>query len=78
MFSKWASPKFRFFVMVNPLLNDKILDQSKMKDLADNKINMTQKLNFVGVTSCLCETLMLQKSRFLKSKTLVFDHDLCK
>ena len=30
-----------------PLPNDKILDRSKMKDLAENKIYMTQKLNFV-------------------------------
>ena len=32
---------------VNPLPNDKILDQSKSKAFADNKINKTQKPNFV-------------------------------
>ena len=32
---------------INYLPNDKILDQSKMKDLTDDKINATQKLNFV-------------------------------
>ena len=31
----------------NPLPTDKIIDQSKMKDLADDKINMTQTLHFV-------------------------------
>ena len=31
----------------NPLLNDKILDRSKFKAFADDKINMTQKSNFL-------------------------------
>ena len=31
----------------NSLPNDKILDQSKFKELADNKINTTKKLKFI-------------------------------
>ena len=31
----------------NPLPNDKILDLSKLKAFADDKINVTQKFNFV-------------------------------
>ena len=47
---------YRFFLLihenepyhVNPLLADNIFDRSKMKDFADDKIIMTQKiLNFV-------------------------------
>ena len=34
--------------MLNPLPNDKILDQSKLKAFANKKINVTQKLNFVS------------------------------
>ena len=33
--------------VVNPLPSNKILDQSNMKDFADDKINMTYKMNFV-------------------------------
>ena len=32
---------------MNSLPNNKILDQSKLKGFADNKINMAQKLKFV-------------------------------
>ena len=32
---------------INFLPNDKILNQSKMKDFADEKVNATEKLNFV-------------------------------
>ena len=32
---------------VNSLPNDKILDQSNFKDFADDKINVTNKMNFV-------------------------------
>ena len=31
----------------NPLPNDKILDWSKLKAIADHKINVTEKLKFV-------------------------------
>ena len=34
--------------MFHSLPNDKILDQSKLKAFADNKINVTQKLKFVS------------------------------
>ena len=34
-------------VRVNSLPNDKILDWSKLKAFADNKINVTEKLKFV-------------------------------
>ena len=34
------------FNSYNPLPNDKILDLSKLKTFADNKINVTQKLKF--------------------------------
>ena len=33
--------------LINPLPNDKILDQSKLKAFADNKINVTEKLKFI-------------------------------
>ena len=36
-----------FVGKLNSLLNDKILDWSKMKALADNKINVAEKLEFV-------------------------------
>ena len=32
--------------LFNPLPNDKILDMSKLKAIADDKINVTQKLKF--------------------------------
>ena len=32
---------------INPLTNDKILDWSKLKSFADNKINVTERLKFV-------------------------------
>ena len=35
------------FKCFNSLPNDNILDQSKFKAFADNKINMTEKLKFV-------------------------------
>ena len=35
------------FPSFNSLPNNKILDQSKVKDFADNKINVTRNLNFV-------------------------------
>ena len=35
-----------FFLGLNPLPNNQILDLSKLKEFADNKINMTQKLKF--------------------------------
>ena len=35
------------FGKVNPLPNNKILNQSKLKNLADDKIYVTQKLNIV-------------------------------
>ena len=37
---EWVNP-------LNSLPNDKILNQSKLKGFADNKINVTQKLKFV-------------------------------
>ena len=33
--------------MLNSLPNNKILDQSNVKDLADNKLNITYEMNFV-------------------------------
>ena len=41
------SPKFYWPVRVNPLPNNKILDRTKLKAFADDKINMTEKLKFV-------------------------------
>ena len=35
-------------ICINCLPNDKILDQSKFKELADDKINVTKKLKFVS------------------------------
>ena len=32
---------------INPLQNDRILDRSKLKAFADNKVNVAQKLKFV-------------------------------
>ena len=34
-------------VQVNPLPNVKFLDRSKLKSLADDRINVTEKLKFV-------------------------------
>ena len=34
-------------MFVNSLPNDKILDQSNLKDVADDKINVTYETNFV-------------------------------
>ena len=34
-------------MLVNPVTNDKILDWSKLKAFAHNKINVTEKLKFV-------------------------------
>ena len=42
--SIWSSPKFCH--LVNFLQNDKILDRSKLKAFADNKIYVTEKLKF--------------------------------
>ena len=35
-----------YLKLINPLLKDKILDRSKFKALADNKINVTKKMKF--------------------------------
>ena len=35
-------------IAFKPLPNDKFLDWSKLKELADDKINVTEKLNFVS------------------------------
>ena len=37
---------YMYLTSLNPLLNDKILDQSKFKAHANDKINVTQNLNF--------------------------------
>ena len=39
-------PLILFLSIFNSRPNDKILDQSKLKDLVDDKINLTEKLNF--------------------------------
>ena len=44
----WTSLKFRRLVKGYSLPNDKFLVQSKLKAFADDKISMTQKLNFVS------------------------------
>ena len=36
-----------WFLTFNSLPNDKFIDWSKLKDLADNKINATEKLKFL-------------------------------
>ena len=36
-----------FYCVLNPLPNDKILDWSKLKTFADDKIHVTEKLKFV-------------------------------
>ena len=36
-----------FVITSNSLPKDKVFDWSKLKGLADNKINVTQKLNFI-------------------------------
>ena len=36
------------YIFVNSLPNDKILDRSKLKALADDKINVIEKLKFLG------------------------------
>ena len=42
------SPSSRFPTLsFNPLPNDQFLDWSKLKAFADEKMNVTQKLNFV-------------------------------
>ena len=42
------SPSSRFPTLsFNPLPNDQFLDWSKLEALADEKMNVTQKLNFV-------------------------------
>ena len=38
MFSVWKSLNFVILEKINPLLNDKILDQSKLKAFADDKL----------------------------------------
>ena len=38
---------FETMYFFNSLPNDKNLDQSKFKDLANDKVNVTQKLNFI-------------------------------
>ena len=44
----WNSPTtiYSSTVFLNTLVNKNILDQSKVKDFADDKINVTRKLNF--------------------------------
>ena len=44
--SKFRPDKI-FGVLFNPLPNDKILDWSKFKELADDKINVTEKVKLV-------------------------------
>ena len=51
-FAKGLTMKFykAFFfkdVKINPLPNDKFFDWSKLKELGDNKINITEKLKFI-------------------------------
>ena len=38
---------FDVWYTFNPLLNHKVLDWSKLKELAEDKINVTEKLKFV-------------------------------
>ena len=50
MLSVWSSPKFYHSVkavdyLVNSLLNKKLSDWSKLKALADDKLNVTEQLN---------------------------------
>ena len=40
-------PVALFYIYLNFLLNNKILDLSKLKALSDNKINETEKLKFI-------------------------------
>ena len=39
--------KKKNLIWLNPLPNDKFLDRSKLKDLADDKMNVTEELKFV-------------------------------
>ena len=45
--SIWKSLKFVVWERVNSLPNDKLLDWSDFKDFADDKINVTYRINFV-------------------------------
>ena len=36
-----------YYIIINPVPNDSFFDWSKLKELADNKINGTEKLKFV-------------------------------
>ena len=47
MLSMFSVKNFVFWLTVNSLSHDKILDQSNMKDFAEDKINVTEKLKFV-------------------------------
>ena len=48
MFSKaFHARVFETGLFINPLPMNKFLDWSKLKELADDKINVTEKLNFV-------------------------------
>ena len=40
-------PSLTCFLFFNPLPNNKILDRFKLKEVADHKINVTQKLKFI-------------------------------
>ena len=45
--SVWKSLKIVVWERVNPLSNNKFLEWSKFKQLADDKVNVTEKLTFV-------------------------------
>ena len=49
MQGRYVSPTFTTFnsFLYNSLPNDKIFDRSKLKAFADDKINMTEKMEFV-------------------------------
>ena len=56
-------------VLLNPLANDKILDQSNLKDSADDKINVAQQLKI-----CIGKK---RKHCGKRKKMLIFKNLLC-
>ena len=81
LFPRKCSSMVMHEVIINPFLNHKILDWSKLKALTDDKVHVTQKLKFVsnrvenivgkvenaGYEHFLLFTQCFQKGFYLKS-----------
>ena len=63
------------FLRLNPLLKDTILDWSKLKAFADDKINVTKKFNFVLGR---VENIVEKKKKMLVTSIFSFSHNVFK